>query len=96
MQTCIFNKKRIDLSKGGLFNYEGTSAVTFIFMIPIFVIPMVLYYSFEALGASQNLGLILLGVIGLLMILFRNVFLNLIYNKFKTLKYESASGFRKK
>ena len=75
MRLAMFNPKKIDLNKGAAFNYEGVGAAQFLIMIPMMILPYILYAPFLILG-YENLGLFLTGLAGLIGFLFRDKMLN--------------------
>lgn len=88
-----WNYRYIDLSKGSSFNWEGLSASQFIIGIPLFFVPIVLYL-FLAWLINPMAGIVSLGFIGLLFILTRQFWINLLVKSFKNKRYKIASGFR--
>jgi len=89
------NKKRLDLSQGQAFNYQGVSGTQFILSIPIFLTPMLIYLPFWAFG-NPMAGIIAIGVTGLAGIGFNKVLMNLVVQRFERRRYIIAEGFRKK
>jgi hypothetical protein len=90
-----FNRKRIDLDKGGFSNMQGTSATQFLIIIPIMGIPMLLFYIFSKL-VGFNAGIIAIAAIGLIGILFKNYFMDLIEKKYLRDKYATIHAFDQK
>ncbi len=89
------NKKRLDLSKGAAFNYQGVSATQFLISFPVMLIPLLIYLPFWAFGYYNN-GLYAIGVFGLLGIIFNKSLLKLAVNRFMERRYIIGEGFRKK
>ncbi len=89
------NKEYMDLSKGSAFNYQGVSIRHFFIMIPLLVLPIIIYLPFRLLGYA-NIGLATIGILGILGILFREKMLHLITQRFLNKRYRMAAGFRKK
>ncbi len=89
------NKKRLDLSKGAAFNYQGVSATQFLISFPIILFPILIYLPFWAFGLN-NTGLIAIGVAGLLGIIFNKQLVGLATNRFLERRYIIGEGFRKK
>lgn len=90
-----FNKKRIDLSKSALSNMQGTSATQFLVVIPLMVLPCLIYFvlktfiTFEwAIGA-----LCFLGVVGYA---FRKPLMDGITKAYGKKKYGMIAGFKEK
>lgn len=96
-----FNKKRLDLSKGAAFNYQGISATQFLISFPVMLMPLIIYLPFWALGNIfgdhlYDYGLFTIGFIGLLALLFSRPLLRMIVDRFMEKRYVIAEGFRKK
>jgi hypothetical protein len=87
--------KRVDLTKGAFFNYEGFGASQFLLALPILLVPIIVYLPFGYLG-YKLLGIVFLGLTGLCGIIFRNSLLNIVTNKLMQKKYSMAAGFRSK
>lgn len=87
-----FNRKRIELNVSGIGNTQGTSAKQFIIIIPIMGIPIAIFYLFY-LTISYHAGLIAIGVFGILGLLLRNYFMDLIAKKYVKNKYAAISAF---
>lgn len=90
---ATYNKKRMDLSKGSTFNYQGIGAMNWLAVLPAFLMPVLIFIPFGIFGARyQGLAIIsLLGIIGLL--LMKRI-LKGIYNNLEERKYVMAEGFR--
>jgi len=87
------NKKFLDLSKSATFNYQGVGASNFIVVLPMMLIPIIIYSPFALFGMSQ-LGLIIIGCIGLAGVFLFKPIQKLIIKRFYQKKYEMAEGFR--
>lgn len=90
-----FNRKQIDLNKSGFGNTQGTSATQFLIVIPIMGFPVALFYAFSY-PFGVNAGLIAIAVTGLLGIVFKNYFINLITKKYVKDKYAAIHAFNQK
>lgn len=89
------NKKRLDLSKGAAFNYQGVSATQFLVSFPVMLAPLLIYLPFWAFGYYDN-GLYAIGITGLLAIVFNKPLLKFAVNRFLERRYLIGEGFRKK
>jgi len=89
------NKKYIDLSKGSAFNYQGVGASNFIVMLPMMLLPIILYSVFGLMGMPE-IGWMIIGGIGLLGITLYKPLQKVIINRFYIKKYEMAEGFRQR
>lgn len=96
-----FNKKRLDLSKGAAFNYQGVSATQFLISFPVMLMPLIIYLPFWALGniygpQLYDYGLMTIGGLGLLAVIFNKSLLKIAVNRFMDQRYAIGEGFRKK
>jgi hypothetical protein len=93
MYMATYNKKRMDLSKGASFNYQGVGAANWLVMIPAFFLPVLIFIPFWGLG-YRYAGFAVIGLIGLLGLLSRKYWVKAIERNFYKRKYIMASGFR--
>ncbi len=91
--ASTYQKKRIDLTRGSAFNYQGTSAVQFIIVLPLMLLPILIFQAFNLLGQPYY-GLIALGGIGLVSLAFSKIWFREIIKNFNEKKYRNAAGFR--
>ncbi|HEY0897344.1 MAG TPA: DUF5687 family protein [Sphingobacteriaceae bacterium] len=87
------NYKRIDLSKGAAFNWEGVGATQWILGIPLFVSPYIIYLPFSLAGYPAA-ALFLMAFTALGFILTREFWLNKLVADFQKNRYKIAEGFR--
>ena len=90
-----FNRKQIDLNASGFGNTQGTSAKQFIIIIPVMLLPMGVFYAvyfFFGLYA----GLATIAALGLIGLISRNYFMNLITQKYIRDKYAAIHAFNQK
>ncbi len=87
-----YNKKRIDLNASAFSNMQGVSAVQFLLMLPVLVLPMVLQAVFERLFSyNVSIGVLLgLGLVGLVL---RKPLMAGITKVYAGKKYTMISGF---
>ncbi|MDE1193190.1 MAG: DUF5687 family protein [Arachidicoccus sp.] len=87
--------KALDLSKSSTFNYQGISAVQYLFSVIIMLIGFLLYFP---LGFFINpwAGIISVGLIGIIFYVLRDKLIGLIYKNFLKNKYKILEGFREK
>lgn len=93
--AATLNTKRLELSKGSSMNMQGVSYKNFLVMIPLLVIPIGLIQLFAIFSASY-IALIIITLLGLSGILFREPLLRVIEKQFLRRKYALCDGFRKK
>jgi hypothetical protein len=91
-----FNYKRIDLSKGNSFNYEGSGGATnFIYMLIAMVGPLAIFLPFLFLHRAWA-GVAAVAVVGLAGLVGRFWWVDLITKGFYKRKYLMLQGFREK
>lgn len=93
--AATLNTKRLELSRGSSMNMQGVSYKNFLVMIPLLVIPIGLIQLFAIFSATY-IALIIIALLGLLGILFREPLLRVIEKQFLRRKYALCDGFRKK
>jgi hypothetical protein len=89
------NFKRIDLSKGASFNWEGVGATQLLLSFPLILLPYVVFLPFKFLK-MPNVGFAALAIIGVIFILTRNFWLKKLEADFYTKRFKIAEGFRNK
>lgn len=89
------NYKRIDLSKGAAFNWEGVGGNQWILSIPLLVAPYIIYGPF-ALLHHADIGLAILAAVGFIFIFTRSFWIKKLETDFQTKRYIIAEGFRTK
>ncbi len=89
------NSQHMDLSKGSAFNYQGVSGRHFVLMIPLLILPLFIHLPFRLINHT-NLGLAIIGILGILGVLFREKMLDLITQRFINKRYQMSEGFRNK
>ncbi len=89
------NAKRIDLSKGASFNWEGTSFSQFLVSFLLLGTAYIIYGPFALLGHA-DIGLIVMGAVGLIMVFIRSFLIKLLTDDFYEKRYTIAEGFRNK
>ncbi len=93
--SASFNTKRLELAKGSSMNMQGVSYKNFIVMIPSLLVPILLVSLFSLFSAS-HIALIILSLLGLGGILFREPLIKITEKQFLNRKYALCSGFRNK
>ena len=89
------NYKRIDLSKGASFNWEGVGASQLLLSFPLILFPYVIYWPFKYFH-MENTGFAALAIIGVICILTRNFWIKKLEADFYTKRFKIAEGFRNK
>jgi hypothetical protein len=95
MYFSTFNTKRIEPNKGAFFNYEGVNVNQFVMILPILLMPLLIYWPFAWLGFKWW-GIGAIALVGILGILFRPMLLDFVSREFTKRKYKIVTGFREK
>ncbi len=95
LYMSTYNKKNMDLSKGAAFNYQGMNASNWLAMLPAFLMPVITYAPFYFIG-YPTAGLLFIGIIGLIGLIFNKYLLELVFKQFEKRKYIMAQGFRER
>ncbi|MDZ7845539.1 MAG: DUF5687 family protein [Owenweeksia sp.] len=91
--ASTYQKKKIDLSKGSAFNYQGTSATQFLVALPLMILPILIFQAFNIFDRPYY-GLVALAAAGLLSLAFSKYWFKEVIKNFKEKKYRNAAGFR--
>jgi hypothetical protein len=90
---ATLNYKPIDITKRAAFNFQGTGATQMVMGLPFILIPILLYLPFGLMN-KPYLGVFCIGAFGLIMLLMRNFWINLLTRLFEQKRYKIAEGFR--
>ncbi len=93
--ASTYNKKPIDLSRGSAFNYQGTGAAQFVIVIPLIVVPILIFQGFNVFDLPEY-GLLFLALMGLVGIATSGYFIRQTVINFKEKKYNNAAGYRQR
>ncbi|MCX6280314.1 MAG: DUF5687 family protein [Bacteroidetes bacterium] len=88
-----FNTKRVDMSKGSFFNYEGVTAVHFILSIPALGFPVLIYWLVSII-VNPDAGIVAVGLIGLAGLIFHRQLIDIVARQFLARKQIILHGFR--
>ncbi|MEO7213176.1 DUF5687 family protein [Mucilaginibacter sp.] len=89
------NYKRIDLSKGASFNWEGVGATQMLLSFPLMLLPYLVYWPFSVFG-MQYAAYAALAAIGLGFVVTRSFWIKKLEADFYSKRYKIAEGFRNK
>jgi hypothetical protein len=89
------NAKRIDLSKGASFNWEGVGATQLILSFLLLLPPFIIYLPFKYLGLA-DIGLAVIAAIGVVGIFTRDFWIKFLEADFHKRKFTVLEGFRNK
>ena len=87
------NKKRIDLTKSAIGNMQGTSATQFLVLLPLMVVPSLLYFGMKTL-VSFEVAILVLAILGIIGFAFRKPLLDKITEAYRKKKYGMIAGFK--
>jgi hypothetical protein len=90
---ATMNYKRLALTKSASFNWQGVGATQWILGLPLILIPIFIYIPFGMLN-KPYWGLATIAIFGLITLLMRNVWINLLVKRFEKQRYKIAEGFR--
>jgi hypothetical protein len=90
---ATMNYKRLDISKSASFNWQGVGATQWILGLPFILVPVFIYVPFGMLN-KPYWGLFAIGTFGLITLLMRNFWINLLVKRFEKQRYKIAEGFR--
>jgi hypothetical protein len=90
---ATYNTKRINLSQGTSFNFQGTTFKNFLIVIPMMMLPMVII-GVLSLFMRTDIILAIMAAMGALGIIFHKQLINACVNQFHKRKYALAEGFR--
>ena len=90
-----FNKKRIELDQSPFGNMQGTSATQFLIMLPVLVVPIVIFSIFYYLFNLQA-AVVVLSLLGIIGFALKNYLLTLVTQQYKRKKYGMIAGFKEK
>ena len=93
MYFAAFNQKRLELAGGAMLNYQGVGAKHFLMMVPVMLVPVILY-SLVALFAGREWGIAAVGLIGLSGLIFYKPLLSMSASHFQSRRYSVSEGFR--
>ncbi|MCX6304453.1 MAG: DUF5687 family protein [Bacteroidetes bacterium] len=88
-----YNTKRVDMSKGAFFNYEGVTAVHFFMILPVFGLPILISWLVSNI-VSDAAGVLAIGLTGLAGIIFHRQLINIVTRQFLARKQNILQGFR--
>jgi len=88
-----FNPKKIDLSKGTVFNWQGVGAAQFLLAFPVFGFPVGIYFV-SLLFTSEVGAMLILGGVGLIGLAGTKLWIRLLASWLRSQRYEIASDFR--
>lgn len=95
LYMATLNKQRMDLTRGAAFNYQGIGASNWLAMLPAFLLPVLIYWPFSAAG-YPDAGIMFIGILGLIGLVFNRFFVGFVIRNFYKRKYIMMEGFRQR
>lgn len=95
LYTASFNKKRMELAKGAMMNYQGVGINNFIMALPLLVGPIFIFLPFKLIWGYEA-GVIALAVLGIIGFGLHRIIIKNAVKLFESKRYEIADGYRKK
>lgn len=93
--TASLNKKRMDLSKGAMMNYQGVGANNFIMVIPLLAVPGLIFWPVSVFFGHIP-AVLTLGGLGVLGLIFNQSLIKLAVKNFRKKRYQIAEGYRQR
>jgi hypothetical protein len=93
INLALWKPKPMDLSKGSFFNYEGVGVAQYLMIIPMVVIPYLIFVPFSLLFDTY-IGLLAMAVVGIVGIIFNDKLSMIAVNRLIKSKYEISTSFR--
>ena len=93
MRLAMFSPKKIDLTRGAAFNWEGVGAAQWLMGFPVMLLPYVIYVPLSLAGYSTY-GFIAMGAAGAIGLLFHRQVLKSLTKAFTNKRHRIAGGFR--
>lgn len=90
---ALWKPKPMDLNKSAMFNYEGVGIAQFLMALPFLLLPYAIYLP-VAYFSNWQWGLIALGVIGLIGIIFHKKLTDISVRRLINNKYNISASFR--
>lgn len=95
LYTASFNKKRMDLSKGAMMNYQGVGLNNFLIALPLIVGPIVLFLPVSFLFGYEA-AVVVLATLGILGFAMHRIIIKSAVKHFESRRYLIAEGYRNK
>lgn len=93
INLALWKPKPMDLSKGSFFNYEGVGVAQYLMIIPMVIIPYLIFVPFSLLFDTY-VGLLAMAVVGIAGIIFNGKLTMIAVKRLIASKYEISTSFR--
>ncbi len=95
LYTSSFNKKRMDLSKGAMMNYQGVGLNNFIMVLPLLVTPILIFLPIK-LFFGYKIAVLILALLGIIGFILHKFLILYAVKLFGRKRYDIAQGYRNK
>jgi hypothetical protein len=95
LYTASFNKKRMELAKGAMMNYQGVGINNFIMALPLMVGPIFIFLPIKLIWGYE-VGVIALAVLGIVGFSLHRIIIRSAVKLFESKRYDIAEGYRNK
>ena len=92
---ACFNSKYLNINKVDNFNYQGLGIEQLLYVLSNVILAAMIYFPFSLISNSW-IGVIIVGLIGLINIIFRKFWVTILERFLKKNKYKILNGFRLK
>lgn len=89
----LSSKKAVELEGGAMFNYQGVGAAQWLISLPLFFLPIILFFLFK-LVLDFNEAFAALGGIGLIGILLQPVLINYFSKAYLKRKHQLIKNYK--
>ena len=93
MYLATWHYKSMDLSTGSMMYYKSSGIVQRVFTFLLIIFPLIVYFGFYFL-VGKWVGILSLGILGLVCLLMRDWWMDIIARAFEKRKYTILKGFR--
>lgn len=93
LAAAVYNKKKLEVNTAGTFNMQGISGAQFLFIFLVLLLPVFIYLPFSIFGFT-DLGLLVVGGLGVSGLLFKPLIVKGLAALFKEKKYSLTEGYR--
>jgi len=90
---AMWEPQKIDLNQKSAFSFQGVGAAQWVMALPLFLGPIMLFIPFAILDLRLQ-GILFIGLLGILGILFQKTLIALCSRRLVRLKYDITSSFR--
>lgn len=87
IRLALWGPKAIDINRSAFMNYEGTGAAQWLMSIPVLLGPFIIYTPLNILF-DHTIGIIGVGIVGLISLLFRKYFIQHTAHKINSMKHQ--------